>query len=131
MTVNPRKRTRESDGENLVLDVGNGKLAIQPLPPQILLLMLPTLLAHPPTHPLHVCSLRTSITALRCCLSLQNLSPDEECQACLGLAEYGMKVVGAGLHTKEGPEWRWAQGLDTEVSSFRLYIDLMLTGKVD
>jgi hypothetical protein len=105
---------RDNEIDSMMLDGGVGP-GYQPLLPQILLLMLPTLLAQPPTQPLHICSLRTSITALRCCLNLQSLSPDEECQACLGLAEFGMKVVGAGLHATPGNEWNWARGIDIEV----------------
>jgi hypothetical protein len=112
--VNPRKRMRENDSDRLTLASSN-EAASQPLPPQIVLLMLPTLLAHPPSHPLHICSLRTMLSAMRRCLSLQNLNLDEECQACLGLAEVGMKVVGAGLHQREGSEWHWARGVVTEV----------------
>jgi hypothetical protein len=115
MMMESRKRTREDDSHEMVVDCVQ-TTSNQPLPPQILLLMLPTLLAHPPTHPLHICSLRTSLVALRLCLSFQNLSPDEECQSCLGLADIGMKVVGAGLHTKRGREWQWAQKVDLEVS---------------
>lgn len=113
-SVNHRKRPRDSENDSMVID-GECTTVHQPIPPQVLLLMLPTLLAIPPTHPLHICSLRTSLMALRRCLSLQNLAPDDECQAHLGLAELGLKVVGAGLHAKEGKEWRWAKGIDFEV----------------
>jgi hypothetical protein len=114
--VDARKRMKDSENNYMMLEGGAGP-AHQLLPPQILLLMLPTLIAQPPSHPLHICSLRTSVMALRRCLGLKNLSSDEECQACLGLAEFGMKVVVAGLHVKQGSEWKWAQGIDMEVCS--------------
>ena len=74
------------------------------LPPKLssimLLLALPQLLAHPPTHPLYVPSLVSSLLALRTVLALGAgaLTPDVECRACAGLAEVGLKVMRDGLH---------------------------------
>src|ERR1700761_1872240 len=90
----------------------------QPLPTQILLLALPTILAVPPTHPLHVQFLKTSLLALRLCLSLKTLAPDEECQACIALADIGMRIAGSALYRSTDESWKWASGIENEVSAY-------------
>lgn len=87
---------------------------LRPLPPAILLISLPSLLAHPPTHRLYVPSLCLSLCALRKCLAIPALSPEIECRAWTSLAEIGMRVIGGGLHENE--EYTWARGIEVEVS---------------
>jgi hypothetical protein len=74
-------------------------------------LLLPSILLHPPTHPLHLRSLHLSLLALRRCLSLGAnaipLSPEEECRAWTALAEVGMRVIGGGFS-----EEAWAKGVE-------------------
>ncbi|KZS93486.1 hypothetical protein SISNIDRAFT_485730 [Sistotremastrum niveocremeum HHB9708] len=86
-----------------------------PLSPQLLLLQLPTLLAHPPSHPLHIPGLHLSLLAYRKCLSLGGLTPDSECRALLGIVEVGIRVAGAGLSTRPEAEWTWAARIENEV----------------
>ncbi|KDR86097.1 hypothetical protein GALMADRAFT_235330 [Galerina marginata CBS 339.88] len=69
---------------------------LKPLPTDILLLSLPQLLAHPPTHRNHARANFLSSFALRKYLSLPNLEPNLECQAWTELAETGLKI---GLDT--------------------------------
>ncbi|CAA7268917.1 unnamed protein product [Cyclocybe aegerita] len=63
-----------------------------PLPPEILLLSLSTLLAHPPTHKHHTRSLFVAQLALRKCLSLPGLDSNTECRAWTELAEVGLRT---------------------------------------
>lgn len=86
----------------------------RPLPPQVLLLALPALLAHPPSHEYYPLSLFLSLRALRTCLELKTLTPDVECRAWTGLAEVGLRVINSGF-TASG-EHAWANGLEAEVS---------------
>ncbi|KAI0674000.1 hypothetical protein C8Q78DRAFT_1076945 [Trametes maxima] len=87
--------------------------ALKPLPPAVLLVNLPSLLAHPPNHRYYVHSLVLSLTALRKCLALPALSPDVECRAWTGLAELGMRVIAGGYSQDE--EHAWAKGIEAEV----------------
>ncbi|KZT02078.1 uncharacterized protein LAESUDRAFT_662657 [Laetiporus sulphureus 93-53] len=84
-----------------------------PLPPAVLLVSLPALLAQPPNHRFYLQSLTLSLSALRICLSMPALSPEIECRAWTGLAEIGMKVIGGGLSQNE--EHMWAHGIEAEV----------------
>ncbi|KAI0352218.1 hypothetical protein OH77DRAFT_1485975 [Trametes cingulata] len=86
---------------------------LKPLPPAVLLVSLPALLAHPPNHKFYVHSLVLSLTALRKCLALPALSPDIECRAWTGLAELGMRVIAGGFSQSE--EHVWARGIEAEV----------------
>lgn len=88
--------------------------ALRPLPPAILLLALPGLLAHPPTHPHFGFSLFLSLRALRQCLALPALAPDLECRAWTSLAEVGMRVMESGFCAAEAG-CDWAMGIDVEV----------------
>ena len=88
--------------------------ALRPLPPAILLLALPGLLAHHPTHPDFGFSLFLSLRALRQCLALPALAPDLECRAWTNLAEVGMRVMESGFCTAEAG-CDWAVGIDAEV----------------
>ncbi|OAX38109.1 hypothetical protein K503DRAFT_741672 [Rhizopogon vinicolor AM-OR11-026] len=88
--------------------------ALRPLPPAILLLALPGLLAHPPTHPDFGFSLFISLRALRQCLALPALAPDVECRAWTNLAEVGMRVMENGFCAAEAG-CDWAIGVDAEV----------------
>lgn len=83
------------------------------LPAPHLLLSLPALLIHPPSHPHHPHSLHLSLVALRKCLTLKALTPDLECRAWSALAEVGFRVVGGGFSTSA--DHMWANGVDTEV----------------
>ncbi|RPD54496.1 hypothetical protein L226DRAFT_539879 [Lentinus tigrinus ALCF2SS1-7] len=86
---------------------------LRPIPPAILLVSLPSLLAHPPNHRYYVHSLVLSLTALRKCLALPALSPEIECRAWTGLAEIGMRVISGGMSQSE--EHVWAKGIESEV----------------
>lgn len=88
---------------------------LKPLPPAVLLVSLPSLLAHPPTHPYYIPSLCLSLCALRRCLDIPTLSPEVECRAWMGLAEIGMRVINGGLH--ESNDHPWARGIDADVRS--------------
>ncbi|KIM82134.1 hypothetical protein PILCRDRAFT_469683 [Piloderma croceum F 1598] len=85
---------------------------LRPLPPQSLLLSLPSLLLHPPTHKNHPRSLHLSLLALRKCLSFTNLTPEEECRAWTALGEVGMRIIGGGFCDGEDG---WARGVEGEV----------------
>jgi hypothetical protein len=69
-----------------------------PLPPPHLLLALPSLLIHPPTHKYHLQSLLLSQRALRRCLALpeSELDRDIECRAWTALAEIGIGCLALG-----------------------------------
>ncbi|KAI0640309.1 hypothetical protein C8Q77DRAFT_1085911 [Trametes polyzona] len=86
---------------------------LKPLPPAVLLVSLPTLLALPPNHKHYVHSLVLSLTSLRKCLALPALPPDIECRAWMGLAELGMRVIAGGFSQSE--EHEWARGIESEV----------------
>ncbi|EKM61558.1 uncharacterized protein PHACADRAFT_204728 [Phanerochaete carnosa HHB-10118-sp] len=86
---------------------------LKPLPQAILLVSLPALLAHPPTHKFYIPSICLSLSALRKCVTIPALSPEIECRAWTGLAEIGMRVIAGGLHENE--EFPWAQGIESEV----------------
>ncbi|KAH0834299.1 hypothetical protein J3R83DRAFT_11674 [Lanmaoa asiatica] len=86
---------------------------LRPLPPPVLLLALPALLAHPPSHEHYPLSLFLSLRALRTCLELKALTPDVECRAWTGLAEVGLRVVDSGFTTSG--EHSWANGIEAEV----------------
>ncbi|KAG1832855.1 hypothetical protein DFJ58DRAFT_870225, partial [Suillus subalutaceus] len=79
--------------------------ALRLLPPAILLLALPGLLALPPTHLDFGFSLFLSLRSLRQCLALPALAPDY-------LAEVGMRVMESG--SQEGG-CDWAVGIHSEV----------------
>ncbi|THH20192.1 hypothetical protein EW146_g1131 [Bondarzewia mesenterica] len=102
----PHKRQRTDPSSS----VSN---SLSPLPPPILLVSLPGLLIHPPTHRFHAQSLIFSLITLRKCLSLANLSPDIECRTWAALAEVGMNVIDGGFVQK--PEHKWAVGIEQEV----------------
>ncbi|KAI6135975.1 hypothetical protein F5141DRAFT_1071511 [Pisolithus sp. B1] len=86
---------------------------LKPLPPQVLLLALPALLLHPPTHEKYALSLFLSLRALRLCLQLPALAPEVECYAWTALAEVGMRVIKSGFCTTG--EYSWTIGLEQEV----------------
>ncbi|KAJ3488633.1 hypothetical protein NLJ89_g11594 [Agrocybe chaxingu] len=65
---------------------------IRPIPPETLLLSLPTLLAHPPTHTNHTRSLFVAQLALRKCLSIPGLDSSAECRSWTELAEVGLRI---------------------------------------
>jgi hypothetical protein len=98
-----------------------------------LLLALPSLLAHPPTHVSHTRALALSLLALRRCLGVPNpgssdrkiagrksgaasgkdawaLSPTDECRAWCALAEVGLCVLEGGFGTEA-----WAAGIESEI----------------
>ena len=86
---------------------------LKPLPPAVLLVSLPALLAHPPTHKYYIQSICLSLCALKKCLTIPALSPEIECRAWTGLAEVGMRVIAGGLHENEDSPW--ARGIEVEV----------------
>lgn len=90
------------------------KSLFSPLPDSVLLLNLPSILMHPPNHPLHAQSLCMSLLALRRCLEIPGLSPDVECRALTSVAEIGMTVIDGGFNKLQ--EHVWAHGIETEVS---------------
>ena len=79
----PNKRRKTEEPTTVVL---------KPLPPAILLLSLQSLLAHPPTHRNHPCSLVLTLFALRKCLTLSGLDYMTECRAWTELAEAGFRI---------------------------------------
>ncbi len=86
---------------------------LRPLPHAVLLLSLPSLLVHPPSHRYYIQSICLSLCSLRKCLSLPALSPEIECRAWTGLAELGMKVISSGFSQSE--DHLWARGIEAEV----------------
>ena len=76
---------------------------------------LPSLLSVPPNHRASVTSYAISLAALRKCIDLRNLSPDEECRAWAGLAEIGMRLAKAGWTRDD--RLAWAKGVDMDVST--------------
>ena len=70
------------------------------IPRHVLLLLLPRLLSHPPSHPWYPTSVLLQLSALRKCLALDGLAPDIECRACLGFAETGIKFIREGLQDR-------------------------------
>lgn len=62
------------------------------LPADVLLLSLPQLLQHPPTHRNHTRSLFLSLFALRKYLSLPGLDSIVECKCLTELAEIGFRI---------------------------------------
>lgn len=72
---------------------------LTPLPLPHLLLALPPLLIHPPTHKAHLKSLFLSQRALRRCLALpeSQLDRNVECRAWTALAEIGVQCLGMGM----------------------------------
>lgn len=106
---------------------------LKPIPTDLLLVSLPSLLAHPPNHKYYVHSLVLSLTALRKCLALPALSPDVECRAWTGMAEVGMRVISGGWSQRE--ENAWARGIELEVRiSWSLqpsFLSLILRCKVE
>ncbi|KAH8111978.1 hypothetical protein DFH11DRAFT_1512413 [Phellopilus nigrolimitatus] len=112
VSTRSRKRMRsESPSEGRA----GKKRALNSLPPSVLLLALPNLLAVPPNHKSHITSYVLSLAALRKCLALGSLPPDVECRAWTALAEIGMKIVGAGW--SQNKHYPWASGLEIEVET--------------
>ncbi|KAG2364825.1 hypothetical protein BDR07DRAFT_1354615 [Suillus spraguei] len=101
--------------------------ALRPLPPAILLLALPGLLALPPTHPDFGFSLFLSLRSLRQCLALPALAPDIESHAWTSLAEVGIRVMESGFCSQEGG-CDWAVGIHAEVEK-ALSKGLLITQK--
>ena len=69
---------------------------------QKLLLSIPSLVLHPPTHKRHHQSVALAQNALRRCLKLQGLDPVDACRAWTGLAELGMGRLAIGIRNVEG-----------------------------
>lgn len=81
----PLKRQRVES----IQDASNPE-KFSPIPPSTLLLALPSVLIHPPTHPDHQISLQLSSAALKKCLELPEIEGDLECRAWTALAEVGI-----------------------------------------
>lgn len=110
----PQKRQRLAQPSSPLSDPeSDAQPCFAPLPPAVLLVALPALLAHPPNHRAYIPSLCVSLTALRRCLALGALPPELECRAWTGLAEIGMKVISGGLSQSE--DHLWARGTEVEV----------------
>ncbi|CAK5275928.1 unnamed protein product [Mycena citricolor] len=89
-----------------------------------LLLALPSVLVHPPTHTAHKRTLYLSLLSLRRCLCLPNpggirrgdgsaawdLSQTDECRAWCALAEIGLIVLEGGFGDEP-----WASGIESEI----------------
>lgn len=90
--INPRpiKRLRVSKGSN------GPQLAYEPIPQPQLLLALPSLLHHPPTHKYHKRALELSRLSLKSCLEnitmCSSLDKPAECRAWTELAELSFKI---------------------------------------
>ena len=89
----------------------------RPLPPPVLLLALPGLLALPPSHEQYSLSLFLSLRALRTCLELKTLTPDVECRAWSGLAKIGLRVINSGFMASGGHAWASGTGVEVSLSS--------------
>lgn len=98
--------------------IDNPEALYSELPASTLLVSLPGMLLHPPTHKFHALSLSISILALRRCLVLPNLPPDIECRAWTSLAEIGSLAIAAGFNMNE--DHVWAAGIDIEVCLSRI-----------
>jgi hypothetical protein len=127
LNISPSPDQRSS---SLTPPPGSPTPPLRPLPPAILLLALPGLLALPPTHPDFGFSLFLSLRSLRQCLSLPAIAPDIECRAWTSLAEVGMRVMESGFCSQEG-ECDWAVGIHAEVCQLlyftRLHADRCYT----
>ena len=106
---------------------------LTPLPPPNLLLALPPLLIHPPTHKAHINSISLSQHALRRCLALpeSQLDRDVECRAWTALAEIGLRCLAMGMlpglkKLEEDIEMEVEKALTKAVSIFSL-IESILT----
>ncbi|KAK0450523.1 uncharacterized protein EV420DRAFT_738131 [Desarmillaria tabescens] len=86
---------------------------LTPLPPSLLLISLPGILIHPPTHRYHAQSLCLSLLALRRCLNLPNLTPEVECRAWTAMVEVGMLVIAGGF--SQNDDHLWAKAIEIEV----------------
>ncbi|KAF8890107.1 hypothetical protein BD779DRAFT_1671467 [Infundibulicybe gibba] len=117
--INPRPQKRQrrdsSSSPETTVAAAPSPVAsnLRPLPPAILLLSLPSILLHPPTHRNHALSLCLSLLALRRCLSLPDLDRDIECRAWTALAEIGMIVIDGGYEAT-GEEWAAGVGVEVE-----------------
>ncbi|KAK0491786.1 hypothetical protein EDD18DRAFT_540287 [Armillaria luteobubalina] len=100
-------------GSDLSLSATPGSVCLTPLPPSLLLVSLPGILIHPPTHRYHAHSLCLSHLALRRCLCLPNLTPEVECRAWTAMVEVGMLVIGGGF--SQDDDHMWARGIESEV----------------
>lgn len=109
----PAKRQRRSESSSDGLSVICPP-SLTPLPVSTLLVSLPGILVHPPTHRYHAQSLCVSLLALRRCLSIPDLTPDIECRAWTALAEIGMIAISGGFSQNE--DHLWARSIENEVS---------------
>lgn len=93
--------------------IEKSKQTMRQIPPQVLLLSIPSLLMLPPSHPQHTHSLRLSLTALRKCVLASGSTGDieVEARARVAIVEVGMRICVGGLGAED-----WAKGLVNEVS---------------
>ncbi|KIL71185.1 hypothetical protein M378DRAFT_154670 [Amanita muscaria Koide BX008] len=89
---NPRPLKRQRVDTMPISIEGNALDAqnLAPIPPANLLLVLPSLLLHPPTHLRHQLSLELASAAVKKLLSLPDLDGGMECRAWTALAELGI-----------------------------------------
>ncbi|KAK0479523.1 hypothetical protein IW261DRAFT_1564172 [Armillaria novae-zelandiae] len=120
--IRPAKRQRRDSASKVAvyshrddpaLSTVPGPVCLTPLPPSLLLVSLPGILIHPPTHRNHAQSLCISLLALRRCLCLPNLTPEVECRAWAAMVEVGMLVIGGGF--SQSNDHFWARGIEIEV----------------
>ncbi|KDQ51183.1 hypothetical protein JAAARDRAFT_41451 [Jaapia argillacea MUCL 33604] len=109
---NPRPAKRQRNA-SVAEDVSSDLSSFTRLPHPILLISMPALLVHPPSHRFHIQSLFSSLTAIRKCISMDSLNLDIECRAWTAFAELGMNVVAGGLSERE--YCSWAKGVEPEV----------------
>ena len=121
-----RRSTRAVIKQSLVDGTTASQNLFNQLPVPVLLLTLPQLLAHPPTHPLHVPSLRSSFCAVKRAIDLSStavlgdvFTPELECRAWTMLAEIGLQL--AEVSSPRDTSW------DEEVRHVRVQTHYPLT----
>ncbi|KAF9461040.1 hypothetical protein BDZ94DRAFT_1299517 [Collybia nuda] len=110
----PHKRPRRDSIPSITTDFNNYD-KFNKIPAPHLLLALPSLVLHPPTHRHHLQSIHVARHALRRCLAL-NLDSDLECRAWTALAELGLLgLTSPGLARGRDEDARWRGELQNEV----------------
>ncbi|KIY43932.1 hypothetical protein FISHEDRAFT_51821 [Fistulina hepatica ATCC 64428] len=79
-----------------------------------MLLCMPAAFIKPPGHEERASSLCASLFAIRKCIALPDLAPDEECRAWTTLAELGLIIIKDG-YCADGSIHKWAHGVLEEV----------------
>lgn len=100
--ANPRPHKRPRPSSSSLMSPPSSTASFVPLPSSALLLALPSLLIHPPTHKRHWQSISLAQHALRRCLDLPGLDCATECRAWTALAELGLGCLHVGIHSVQG-----------------------------